>query len=163
MVTKLIPHPILTLVVAMSWVLLVNDFSIGATLLGLVLGVAIPWITGAYWPDRPRIRSPRTMIEYLFIITWDIIVSNIQVAHLILFRRGDALRSRFVSVPLRLRTPEAIAVLAGTITLTPGTVTVDVCADRTALLVHCLETDDPEQTVATIKERYEARLMRIFE
>ena len=56
-----------------------------------------------------------------------------------------------------------IAVLAGTITLTPGTVSADLCADGGALLVHCLETDDPEGTVARIKERYEDRLRRIFE
>jgi len=97
------------------------------------------------------------------VVLWDIVVSNIQVAKLVLFRRGDSLRSQFVVVPLELTSPEAIATLAGTITMTPGTVSVDMSADGRALLVHCLETDDPEGTVAAIKSRYEQRLMRIFQ
>ena len=62
-----------------------------------------------------------------------------------------------------LSSPEAISALAGTITLTPGTLSADLSADGRALLVHCLETKDAEATVANIKSRYETRLQRIFE
>ena len=73
--------------------------------------------------------------------------------------------ARFEAVvrALDLKTPEAISALAGTITMTPGTVSATLSADGRALLVHCLETDDPEKIVADIKARYEARLQRIFE
>jgi multicomponent K+:H+ antiporter subunit E len=47
--------------------------------------------------------------------------------------------------------------------MTPGTLSSDLSADGRTLLVHCLETDDPEGTVATIKSRYERRLKEIFE
>jgi multicomponent K+:H+ antiporter subunit E len=85
------------------------------------------------------------------------------VAYLILFRRGEDLHSQFVTVPLDLRTPEAISTLAGTITMTPGTVSASLSADGRSLLVHCLDTDDPQKTVSDIKARYESRLKRIFE
>jgi multicomponent K+:H+ antiporter subunit E len=163
MLTRLVPHPLLTLLIAVVWVLLNNDVSIAQAVIGLVLGLLIPKATSAYWPGRPRMRAPLVVIEYLLIVLWDIVVSNVQVAYLILFRRGDRLRTRYISVPLVLTTPEAITVLAGTITMTPGTVTADVSADGRALLVHCLETDDPEATIARIKARYEQRLKRIFE
>jgi multicomponent K+:H+ antiporter subunit E len=68
-----------------------------------------------------------------------------------------------VTVPLDITSPEAITTLAGTITMTPGTLSADVSADGRALLVHCLDTGDPEATVAAIKRRYEDRLRRIFE
>ncbi|MGE0260580.1 MAG: Na+/H+ antiporter subunit E, partial [Alphaproteobacteria bacterium] len=55
------------------------------------------------------------------------------------------------------------AILAGTITMTPGTVSADLSADGRALLVHCLETGDPAATVSAIQHRYERRLLRIFE
>ena len=58
--------------------------------------------------------------------------------------------------------PEAVALLAGTITMTPGTVTADVSADGKALLVHCLHAPDPEGVAAEIKDRYESRLKEIF-
>ncbi len=74
-----------------------------------------------------------------------------------------SLQPAWITVPLDLNTPEAITVLAGTITLTPGTVTADLAADGRALLVHCLHAPDPDSVRDEIKSRYEARLMRIFE
>lgn len=158
----LLPHPLLTAILALVWVLLINDFSWGAMAFGLLLGLAIAKLTSAYWPQRPKIRNPLAIIEYSVIVLWDIIVSNVQVAYLVLFRRGDSLESQFVTVPLDLECPEAIAALAGTITMTPGTLSADLSADGRSLLVHCLDTSDPAGTVAAIKSRYERRLMRIF-
>ncbi len=163
MIRRLVPHPVLTVVIALVWTALVNTVSVGHVLLGIALGVAIPQITIAYWPDRPVVRRPIRLVEYTAIVLWDIIVSNIQVAYLVLFRRGDSLRSHFVTVPLDVRAPEAITLLAGTITMTPGTVSADLAADGSAILVHCLETADPEDTARQIKLRYERRLMEIFE
>ena len=160
---RIFPHPLLSLVVWGVWILLANEISAGHVALGALLGWAIPRLTSAYWPDRPRIRRPGTVLAYAGIVLKDIVVSNVQVAYLILFRRGGSLRSQFVTVPLDLTTAEAITVLAGTITLTPGTVSADLSADGRALLVHCLEASDPESVVTTIKERYERRLLEIFE
>lgn len=162
MAARLVPHPILTIVIAAVWIALVNQLSLGHLLLGLMLGLAIPWFTSAYWPDRPVIRRPARVLEYGLVVLWDIIVSNVQVAYLVLFRRGESLRSQFVTVPIDLETPEAITVLAGTITMTPGTLSADLAADGSAILVHCLETADPEATVRQIKNRYERRLKEIF-
>lgn len=163
MMARLFPQPILSIVIALVWVLLVNDVSAGAVALGILLGWAIPKLTSRYWPERPRIRRPLAVLEYFGIVLKDIAVSNIQVAYLVLFRRGDTLQSQYVTVPLDLTTAEAITALAGTITLTPGTVSADLSADGRSLLVHCLETTDPAVTVAQIKERYERRLKEIFE
>ncbi len=163
MTMRVLPHPLLSLFLAAVWVLLANDFSIGSLAFGLILGVVIAKITSPYWPGRPKIRNPAAIVEYGLIVMWDIIVSNVQVAYLVLFRRSRSLQSRFITIPLELKRPEAIAVLAGTITMTPGTVTADLSADGRSLLVHCLETTDPAGTVAAIKSRYEERLMRIFE
>lgn len=163
MPARLLPHPVLSAFLAVLWLLLINDFSLGHVVLGALVGIAVPLITSAYWPDAPRLRRPATVLGYVAVVLVDIVVSNVEVAYLVLFRRGDTLRSRFVTVPLALKSPEAIAVLAGTITLTPGTVSADLSADGGALLVHCLETEDPDGVVARIKERYEERLREIFE
>jgi multicomponent K+:H+ antiporter subunit E len=163
MFERILPHPMMSVTITIVWVLLVNDFSAGSFVLGAILGAAIPKLLAAYWPDRPRLRNPLMVAEYAAIVFWDIVLSNIQVAYLILFRRGPSLRSRFITIPLDLKTPEAITMLAGTITMTPGTLSSDLSADGRSLLVHCLETDDPDGTVATIKSRYERRLKEIFE
>ncbi|MBC7799889.1 MAG: Na+/H+ antiporter subunit E [Gemmatimonadaceae bacterium] len=160
---RLLPHPVLSVCLAVLWLFLANDFSAGHVVLGLAVGVAIPKLTAAYWPGRPRLKRPGAVLEYAAVVLWDILVSNVRVAYLVLFRRGETLQSRFITVPLALGSAEAIAVLAGTITLTPGTVSADLSADGSALLVHCLETSDPAATVTEIKDRYERRLEAIFE
>jgi len=161
--TRLLPHPLLTAILALVWVLLINDFSWGAIIFGLLLGLGIAKLTSAYWPERPTIHDPLAILEYSAVVLWDIIISNVQVAYLVLFRRGESLKSQFVTIPLALESREAIAALAGTITMTPGTLSADVSADGRSLLVHCLDTSDAAHTAATIKSRYERRLMRIFE
>jgi len=163
MLRRLFPHPLLSAWIVVVWMLLNNDLAFGHLILGLALGIFIPLGTSAYWPGRPHVRAPLMMIEFAVVVLWDIVVSNVQVAYLILFRRSASLQSRFITIPLDLKTPEAITVLAGTITMTPGTVSADVSADGRSLLVHCLDTNGPEDTIAQIKERYERRLKRIFE
>lgn len=162
MLARLLPHPLLTLVLTVVWVLLANEPSAGSVLFGLFLGVVLPLLTRPFWPERPGIRAPATVIEYGLLVLWDICVANVQVAYLILFKKPEELHSRFLVVPLDTRVPEAIVTLAGTITMTPGTVSCDVSADGRALLVHALDAPDPEEAVATIKRRYERRLLEIF-
>ncbi len=158
---RLLPHPMLTAILAAVWVLLVNDFSWSAADFGLLLGLAIAKLTSP---------TARPAADSQTVVSWSILPSFLghyrlkrEVAYLVLFRRGDSLRSQFVTIPLALESPEAIATLAGTITMTPGTLSADLSADGRSLLVHCLETTDAAGTVAAIKSRYEHRLMRIFE
>jgi multicomponent K+:H+ antiporter subunit E len=137
--------------------------SAGGIVFGLILGTIIPLMTRAYWPDRPRLRNPVAIAGFVLIVLWDIVVANITVARIVLFMPKSRLRPAWVTVPIDLRSPEAITVLAGTITMTPGTVTADTSADGRALLVHCLHAPDPEGVAADIKSRYERRLKEIFE
>ena len=163
MTARFLPHPMLSLVLAAGWVALAGSLEPGTLIMAAVLGWLVPLVTDRYWNEIPRIRRPWLFLSYGAVVLWDILVSNVQVAGLVLFRKGGSLRSRFVTVPLDLTTAEAIATLSATITLTPGTLTADLSADGRALLVHCLETDDPAATVSQIKNRYERRLKEIFE
>ena len=162
MLTKLFPHPGLSFMLIAVWLLLPNTFSLGGLLLAIVVGILVPVLTAPFWPNRPRLRFGWPMIDYAAVVLWDIVVANFQVARLIIFRRDCDLRSRWLVIPLELRSAESITTLAATISLTPGTVSADVAADGRSLLVHALSVDDEAAEVARIKSRYEARLMRIF-
>jgi len=163
MLRRLVPHPLLTLTLTVVWVMLINAVSAGTVVFGLILGIVIPLITAPYWPNRPRLSAGLHVAEYALVVLWDIVMANIQVAAIILFRPKARIRTHWVTVPLELTSPEAITVLAGTITMTPGTVSSDISADGRALLVHCLDTADPEATAREIKHRYERRLREIFQ
>lgn len=163
MIARILPHPLLTLLLVIVWQMLVNEITAGSLLLGLLLGVVIPVVTSPYWPNRPKLRRPLKFFSFAMIVLWDICVANLVVARVILFRRNTDLRSTWITVPLDLTSPEAITVLAGTITMTPGTVSSDLSACGRALLVHCLDAPDPDATRRQIKQRYERRLKEIFE
>lgn len=163
MLRRLLPHPYLSLTLVILWLLLVNAVTLGSLILALVLGTAIPLLTQAWWPERPRIRRPFGLVAYGLIVLWDVIVANFQVAWIILFMPRARIRSAWIVVPLDLTSPEAISLLAGTITMTPGTLTADFSANGRALLVHALHAPDPKALRRTIKTRYEARLIRIME
>ncbi|MCH2394433.1 Na+/H+ antiporter subunit E [Oceanibaculum sp.] len=160
---RYLPHPIMVLILTLLWMVLLNDFSVGGLVLGVILGIGITLLTSRLWPGAPRIASYPKAFAYFFLVLWDIVVANVQVAGLILFKRNADLKPDFISIPLDIRTPEAITLLAGTITMTPGTVSCDLSADGRSLLVHGLNIEDAPAAIADIKKRYEARLKEIFE
>jgi multicomponent K+:H+ antiporter subunit E len=163
MIRRVFPHPYLSLTLFITWFLLVNDLKIGSAVMAAFLATTIPLLTRAYWPDRPKIKSVPALIAYCLLVFWDVIVANIQVARIILFMPTDRIKSAWIPVPIDLRTPEAIALLSGTITMTPGTVTADMSDCGRVLLIHTLHAPDPDAIRDDIKSRYEARLKRIFE
>ena len=132
----LLPHPFLTLILVLVWVLLQNEVSAGMVVFGIILGIVIPRLTSIWWPDTPRGFRILKMARYSVLVIWDIIFANIQVAWIVLTVPNAKLKSAWIVVPLKLTEPEAITILAGTITLTPGTVSVEL-HDKD-ILVHAL-------------------------
>lgn len=162
MLRRLLPHPHLTLLLTVVWLALVNTVTLGNLILGLVIGLIVPVVTAPYWPNRPKLKNTWAAVGYVLVVLWDIVIANVQVAMIILFRPNASIRSRWVVIPLDLTSPEAITVLAGTITMTPGTVSATLSADGGSILVHCLDTASPDEIRDTIKSRYERRLKEIF-
>lgn len=161
MIARILPHPGLTVLLAVLWLAMVGDVTFGAAFLGLLFGVLVPLFTAPWWPDRPRVRF-LPALAYALLVLWDIVLANLQVAAIVLFKRARDLRPAWLTIPLELASPEAITVFAGTISLTPGTVSADVSACGKFLLVHALHAPYPEAEIAKVKARYEARLKAIF-
>ena len=157
-----LPHPILTPCLAGLWLLLVNSAAPGQIALGVLLGWAIPLFTSRFWPDQVRMRKPLTLLRFVGVVLLDMVLANLIVARLIL-GRPQSLRPAFVAVPLDLHSDLAISLLASTITLTPGTLSALLSADRKTLLVHALDVADSAELVASIKQRYERPLKEVFE
>ncbi len=158
----LFPHPFLTLLLVLVWMLLQNHLSAGMVVFGLILGILIPRVTSPWWPDQPQSVRLGRMLIYFGIVLYDILVANIQVAWIVLTVPNAKMKPAWIVIPLDLNEPEALTILAGTITLTPGTVSSDFSDKGRCLLVHVLHTDDPEGERDRIKDRYERRLKEIF-
>ena len=158
---KMLPHPILSLILWLIWLLLNNTVAAGHIVLGLIFAIIIPLMTASFWPEKVRINAPLTLLKFLATVLWDIVIANLMVAKLIM-GRNDKLMPAFMHVELDIKTPLGISFLANTISLTPGTVSCDLTADRRYLLVHALHAEDTSEIIKHIKQRYETPLIKVF-
>jgi multicomponent K+:H+ antiporter subunit E len=164
-VKRLLPSPLLSLVLFVTWLMLNESASAGHMLLGAMLALVVPPLTDRLRPDRPRLRRWGDIAALAAVVLVDIVKSNLVVARLILGPQ-ERIRPRFVWLTLALRDPHGVVALAGIITMTPGTLSADLSDDRRHLLIHALDVaDDAAEAalIADIRARYEAPLMRIFE
>lgn len=157
-----LPHPVMSVIILVMWLLLAKHPGPGAALLGAALAVTIPLFARVFLPVRPEVRSVVALVRFVPHFVWDVVVANFQVAYLILNVRRRA-RPHWLVIPLELEDPHAITTLANVISLTPGTVSSELGPRRRTLLVHALDVDDPDEEVARIKTRYERPLKEIFE
>jgi multicomponent K+:H+ antiporter subunit E len=156
--------PVLTITLVAMWLLLNQTLAFGQVALGAVLALALVYASATLRPLQPRLRRPYLAAGLLLLVLKDIVQSNIDVARIVLgLVRNREVRSGFVVIPLDIRDPHGLAVLAAIVTSTPGTVWVDLANDSSALTLHVLDLQDEKKLIDWIKGRYERRLMRIFE
>jgi len=159
--TRLLPQPFVSLAILGLWMALATEPSAGQFILGTIVALAIPPFTQGLWPDRPRLVRPFAAIALFVRVVFDIITANVQVARLVLGPL-DRLNPHLIEIPLDIEDPLVATVFASIITLTPGTVSVDIDRPRRVLLVHALNVTDIPAAIDTIKRRYEAPLREIF-
>ena len=162
LVRRLLPQPVLSLLIAALWLGLAGSVSVGQVLLGALLGLLLPRLTQGFWPDRPRLARPVAGVRLVAVVLFDIVVANGQVARRVLGPL-DRLHPRFIEVPLDIEDNFVATILGGIVSMTPGTVSVDIDQQRRLLLVHALDAEDPEAAIRTIKARYEAPLKEVFQ
>jgi multicomponent K+:H+ antiporter subunit E len=159
--SRLLPSPLLSAAILVFWLLLNNSAHPAHLVLGALLALALPPLAGRVVEHRPRLRAPGRALALAGVVFYDVVKSNIEVALLILGPQAR-IRSRFIAVPCELDDPCATVVLAGIITMTPGTLSVDISADRRTITIHSLHAPDPQQIIDSIKTRYEQPLAEIF-
>lgn len=161
MMRCLIPRPGLSIALFLLWAALINAASFGALLLGALLALGLPFIVSPFWPDAPRLARPGVALKFAARVTWDMLVANWAVARRVVGPLAK-LSPAFVEVPLDLRDPFAATVLGSIVSLTPGTVSIDVDRERWVLQVHALDAPDPEALIRQIKQHYEQPIREIF-
>ncbi|CAM5212518.1 Na+/H+ antiporter subunit E [Alishewanella longhuensis] len=168
-----LPTPYRSLLLFIVWLLLNQSAAPIHLFFGVVLALAIPWLCYRLRDPQPLIQRPFLTLRYTLRVFADIVTANAEVAFLIL-GPIKKLRPAFVRVPLDLQHNLPLTILAGTVSMTPGTVSADIypsvenlAADEPLpqrwLLIHVLDLDDEAALIATIKSRYEAPLKEIFQ
>lgn len=147
---------------AIVWAAVTGSFSLANLLFGLVLA------TGALYVIREQVGSlgyfarARRVISLGLLFIYELVLSAWRVAVLVVSPKMDV-QPGILAYPLTVKRDFEIALLANLITLTPGTLSVDVSEDRTKLFVHCVDCSDPEATKRDIAEGFERKIIEAFQ
>ena len=151
------------ILIAIVWCALVGSFNPANIIGGFALGFGILWLMSRtqvisgrdYYQQVPQI------IGLTIYFIWELIIANIKLAA-DLFRREIAINPAIVAMPLDAKTDAEITLVASLITLTPGTLSMEVSEDRRTLFIHAMYADDPEELVASLKNGFERRVLEVL-
>lgn len=161
--TRLIPHPVLSLALVLMWLILTR-FSLGHLVLGSMIALVAGWTVERLHPERPRFRRWIAIPQLMAVVARDILRSNIAVARaLILGADHPSIRSGFLEFNLTLRDPNGLALLAIIMTATPGTAWLEFERESGRLLLHVLDLNSEADWNALVYDSYERLLLEIFE
>jgi multicomponent K+:H+ antiporter subunit E len=160
---RLLPSPVLSLLLLLVWLLVARRVDASQILLGALLGWLVPLLMPRLLLRHVRVRRPRVVLRFIATVLVDVVQSNLVVARGVLRGRRRPTTPAFVTIPLELHDPLGLAVLAMVTTVVPGTVWSELSLDRSRLLLHVWDAPDPELFVAYYKARYEQPLREIFQ
>ncbi|QFY62894.1 Na+/H+ antiporter subunit E (plasmid) [Rhizobium grahamii] len=155
------PYPILTACLILMWLLL-NGFTLGQFVLGAIVAVVASWAMASLRPERPNLAKWYLLPKLFFRVVYDIVVSNLAVAWVILRSGRQRHSPGFLTIHLEIRNQFALALLAVILTSTPGSAWLEYDSNDNTVLLHVLDIQNEAVWRDTIKNRYEKLLMEIF-
>lgn len=145
---------------ALVWAFAFGEMTLASLTIGFVLGFLVLWLTqGLLDTTSYCLRIPK-LIEFIGFFLWELLLANLRVAYDVLTPRHH-MRPGIICLPLDAETDMEITMLANLITLTPGTLSLDVSEDRKILFIHSMYISDPESDAAKIKQGFERRLLEV--
>ena len=145
-----------------AWVAVTGEVSVANLLEGAVLAGLLVLVLRVPLRRRFRLEKVPKALGLLLYFLKELLLSNAAVAR-ILLSPVSSLTPGIVAVPLDLKSDAGITVLANLVTLTPGTLSLDVSPDRRTLYVHALHVEDPEAFRLEVKDGFERRVKEVFE
>ncbi len=146
---------------ALAWMAVSGEFTAGSLTLGFGLGFLILFLTRRIIGVPAYGTKVSQVLGLLIYFLWELVLANLRVAYEVL-TPGFTMRPGVIAIPLDARTDVEITLLANLITLTPGTLSIDVSPDRRNLYIHAMYADDPEQVRRQIKDGFERRVLEVL-
>ena len=149
------------LVLAIIWAAALGSFTASHLFAGFVLGFGILALLGWQRGSNAYPRKVLHLIEFAAFFAWQLVTASARVAGDIITPAQRA-RPGIIAIPLDARSDAEITLLANLVSLTPGSVSLDVSADRRTLFVHFMFVDDPETCRREIKDGFERRVLELL-
>lgn len=133
---------------AVTWVFVTGSPNLPTFIQGLFFGMPVSFAFRRFYPGDMRVSRPEKIpfiIEYCTIFLEALVISNLEVAHRII-NPSKSVKPEIIEYSTELENPTALAVLADSITLTPGTLVLDHSEKENKLVIHCLNGGCTEET-----------------
>jgi len=153
---------LLNVLLAVAWGALIGDFSPINLTFGFVLSYLTLWVVLKERERPAYFRRFPLALEFILFFLKELTLANLRMARTVLAPRLP-LRPAVVGIPIDLQNDAAIALLMNLITLTPGTLSLDISSDRKTLFVHTVWLENEEDFRREIKAGYERRVRELFE
>jgi multicomponent Na+:H+ antiporter subunit E len=147
---------------ALIWVALLEQFTVENFVAGFVLGYCMLWVVQQVMGSSSYFTKVRRIIGITYLFLKELILANLRVAYSVL-ASPDSMAPGIVAIPLDIKSDAEITLLANMITLTPGTLSLDVSDDRRVLYVHGMHINDLEYFRQDIKSGFETKVREVFE
>lgn len=149
------------IVLALLWCMMHNTFHPVTFIIGYLLAWATTSMFKVISQYKPYRMNVWEGIKLFFVFVREMIIANFQIAYIIISPRMN-IRPGLIEYPLDIRNDGAIVLLANMISLTPGTLSVDISSDRKYIYVHAMVMETPDQLKKQIKETFERRIQRML-
>ena len=153
---------LLNILLALAWVALTGQLTPINFGFGFVLSYLLLWLARRVAGESIYFRKVWQVVSFAGFFIWQLVLANLRVTYEIL-TPTHTMRPAVVAVPLDVNRPAAVTLLANLITLTPGTLSLDVAADGKMLYVHAMHVQDANSFRQEIKEGFERYIREIFE
>ncbi len=140
---------------------LTGDLDFNNFLEGFLIGFAIVLILKASSGETKYFSRIPKLISFIIYFTYELILANLKIAMDIL-TPTHLMKPAIVAIPLDAKTDLEITLLANIITLTPGTLSLDLSKDRKTLYIHAMYVVSAEETIKEIKEGFEKKLLEVM-
>lgn len=149
------------ILLALLWVSLSGNFSPVNLLFGYLIGYLALFLSRRAFAPSNYFGVVERLVRFVFFFLWELTLANLRVAYEVLTPRHN-MHPRVIALPLQARTDFEISALAILISLTPGTLSLDVSADKKVLYIHAMFAEDEEAVRKDIQNNLEARLLAIW-
>ncbi len=149
------------LTLALVWAAMSGHFDVLNLLLGFAFGYLVLFLLQRVVGGSSYFRKSATLVRFVAFYILEVVRSNLRVAVDVATPTSRA-HPAVVAVPLDARTDAEITLLANLITMTPGSLAIDVADDRSVIYVHSMFVDDPEAFRRGIKDDLERRVLELL-
>lgn len=149
---------VINLALAVGWAALFSAFTLPSLATGFAVGYAILWLLSPLFVDSRYCQKLYGLVSLLLFFLWELLVSSLQVAWDVLTPTHRS-RPGIIAVPIDAETELEITTLANLVSLTPGTLSLDLSSDQKTLYVHAMFVDDPNDIRRAIKDGMERRVL----